>query len=242
MQIPIVVLKHVVRPVQQWLNAALLRLDAAAVELPEVLPESELPSIKEDRLVWSSVLVGPGGARQQKLFTIPQGQAMARLIGSAYRPPDGFFETYDQAATNLYRAGELGSDIGDVAIHKLSADFIAPPVLPTGCTTITGASFSERVFLRARPQLPQPARDHAAEDWEVLKQNLMVTFRVAGRRHWEGPLSMLAGDGLKLRLPILVASFDTIEATLEVPASAALHTTGPLLVRVFLHTIAQGST
>ena len=39
-----------------------------------------------DENIYSALVVGSGGAGQQKVFTVPQGQAIPRLVGAAVAP------------------------------------------------------------------------------------------------------------------------------------------------------------
>lgn len=64
--------------------------------------------------VWSSVLLGPGAIGTASLFTIPIGFAVPRLGGV----PTDLMPCATRLHTNLNKAGEMGSGIGDLLIQS----------------------------------------------------------------------------------------------------------------------------
>src|ERR1700682_3618374 len=73
-----------------------------------------------DEHVYSAIVVAHGGEGIQKVFTLPQGQAIPELKGSAITATANAHQlTFTEATTNMNKAGELGSAIGDASIRAI---------------------------------------------------------------------------------------------------------------------------
>jgi hypothetical protein len=75
-------------------------------------------------MIYSTVLLADGGSGSQNLFTVPVGQNMPMLVGSDYACPTcGGHASVVMTAehTNMDKAGELGSTIGDVVLTSIKA-------------------------------------------------------------------------------------------------------------------------
>lgn len=70
--------------------------------------------------VWSSVLLGPGALGEASLFTYPCGQAIPRLGGV----PTDLMPAATRLHTNLNKAGEMGSGIGDMLVDCIEFEMI----------------------------------------------------------------------------------------------------------------------
>ena len=149
-------------------------------------------------LAWASALLYPGAQGQVKLFTVPQGQPVPCLVpGKLVADPErGGHESWrpDYEApvvpagarhTNLMKSGEFGSGLGDLGVTSIRFE-----VLPLNRDHRTPVDASE----------------------EQILNNGVLTIRVAGKRSWEGPLTLLPAS---LTIPLEIARTDTIEALLE---------------------------
>jgi len=205
-----------------------------------------------DENVFSAIVLGHGGAGQQKVFTVPQGQAIPRLVGAGIVPTAAHQLTYCELTTNLTKAGELGSSLGDAAIRGI------------GITIEQGAYASSNV-VRA---------EFGATQFEIsdILSKTFFQLKIAGKKQIEGATFMFPGVGgqfgsigggavaavssittngwpgalRRLKLPILIARTDTLEGVVGVAAGSALafsQTTGTgqcSLVWYCLHVALKG--
>lgn len=180
-----------------------------------------------DENIFSAVVLAHGGAGVQKTFTVPQGQAIPSLKGSTITLAQAHHLLFTEATTNLTKAGEMGSSIGDASVRAIGLRLEQAPVLTTGAYDTYGASL-------------QDAADVAAK--------VYFQFKVAGKKQIEGGVPAFPamgglfgvvsttanaatlglvtngalGVGRKLKLPILIARNDTLEGVVGVAGSASL--------------------
>src|SRR5258706_6148148 len=76
-----------------------------------------------DENIYSSLVVGHGGAGQQKVFTVPQGQAIPRIVGAGIAPTSAHLLTHSELTTNLTQAGEACSAIRDLTVPPVGITF-----------------------------------------------------------------------------------------------------------------------
>jgi hypothetical protein len=189
-----------------------------------------------DENIYSALVIAHGGAGQQKVFTVPQGQSIPRLTGAGIAPTAAHQLTYTEVTTNLTKAGEAGSAIGDFAVRALGITFEAGWFSPAAAAVNGGLN-----------------GNYGMGNQEVF-ETLSKTFfqlKIAGKKQIEGATFMfpctgagyggisvggtnantLIADSLnngwpgasrKLRLPILVARTDTIEGVFGVAGSSSL--------------------
>lgn len=181
-----------------------------------------------DENIFSSIILGHGGAGQQKAFTVPQGQAIPRLVGSGIAPTAAHLLTHSELTTNLTKAGEAGSALGDFSIRAIGINFENAYV-----TASTGA-------LNTYGMGQQEVNDTLSKTFFQLK--------IAGKKQIEGATFMFPASGgaygavtttgnattvsqvnngwpgalRRLKLPILVARTDTIEGVFGVAGSSSL--------------------
>lgn len=180
-----------------------------------------------DDNIYSSLVVGYGGAGQQKVFTVPQGQAIPRLVGAGIVPTAAHQLIHSEGTTNLTKAGEAGSAIGDFSIRGLGINFENAWYDTNGALNTYGMGQQE------------------------VNETLSKTFfqlKIAGKKQVEGATFMFPASGgafgsisstetsvtvsqvnngwpgalRRLKLPILVARTDTIEGVFGVDGSANL--------------------
>lgn len=180
-----------------------------------------------DENIYSAILVNHAGAGQQKVFTVPQGQAIPRISGTAITTVAAHQGTYSELTTNLTKAGELGSSIGDASIRAIGI-------------TIENGAYDASGVLRAFGAGQQEVSDILSKTFFLLKiagkQQIMgATFMFPATGAAYGGISTTEttvtvasmnngwpGSGRRLKLPILVARTDTIEGVFGVASSAAL--------------------
>jgi len=184
-----------------------------------------------DENIYSAMIVGHGGAGQQKVFTVPQGQAIPRLVGAAIAPTEAHQLTHSELTTNLTKAGEAGSAIGDFSVRAIGIVFETAAYTVSGVTAGAPRTFGMTEF----------------EVNDVLSKTFFQ-FKIAGKKQIEGATHMFPASGgaygsisgtgtgqttaalgngwpgsmRKLKLPILVARTDTIEGVFGVAGSATL--------------------
>src|SRR5258706_10457620 len=93
-----------------------------------------------DENIYSAVILAHGGAGQQRIFTIPMGQTIPTLVGSSITVAQNHQKTYAEPTTNLTKAGELGSAIGDASIRSIGLTLEAAPLGVDGTVSAWGAT------------------------------------------------------------------------------------------------------
>lgn len=186
-----------------------------------------------DENLYAALVVAYGGSGAQTIFSIPKGQAIPALKGSAITVTQAHQTTYSKLTTDLTKAGELGSGIGDAAIRG-----VAMTLESCGQNPLTGV-----------------LNTYGATPYELLEcqSKISFEFRIAEKKQIIGPMftfpafggatgsvgisttanntTLLAGiatngnpvaSGRRLKVPIPCARNDTIEGIIEVAASASL--------------------
>jgi len=180
-----------------------------------------------DENIYSSLVIGHGAAGQQKVFTVPQGQAIPRLVGSGIAPTAAHLLTHSELTTNLTKAGEAGSALGDFSVRAIGINFESGYYDSAGALNTYGMGQQE------------------------VNETLSKTFfqfKIAGKKQIEGATFMFPASGgafgsiattensvtvsqvsngwpgavRRLKLPILVARTDTIEGVFGIASSASL--------------------
>ena len=201
--------------------------------------------------VFSAVVLQHGATGQTKTFTVPQGQTIPRLNGSAITvPTSGHQVTYTELTTNLSQAGQLGAALGDAAIKGI------------GCMIEQGYTDANGVL--------NTYGAGQQETCEILAK-CFFQLKIAGKKQIEGPVAFfptpggpsgsisttensstvsLANNGTRgpkaLKLPIMCGRTDTVEGVVGVAGSDSLAfsvTSGvgqPVLLWVNLETTLKG--
>lgn len=180
-----------------------------------------------DDNIYSSLVVGYGGAGIQKAFTVPQGQNIPRLVGSGIAPTSAHLLTHSELTTNLSKAGEAGSSIGDFSVRAVTIGLEQGYYDGAGALNTYGCGQQEVI--------------------EVLGKTFFQ-LKIAGKKQLEGPTQFFptmggASGGIsttenavttslvtngnpgmmrRLKIPILVARNDTIEGVFGVASSDSL--------------------
>lgn len=182
-----------------------------------------------DDNIYSSILLQSGGAGQQKLFTIPQGQAIPSLKGAGIIASTQAHQlTYTETTTNLTKAGELGSGIGDAAIRGIGISLEGAAItLATGAPRTFGATQFEvedvlsKCFFTLRiankPMITGPifAFPAAGGAYSSISTTGAAATASVATNGWPGSYK-------RLKLPIPVARNDTLEGVFGVAGGSAL--------------------
>lgn len=181
-----------------------------------------------DENIYSALVLGYGAAGQQKVFTVPQGQAIPRLVGAGIAPTAAHQLTHSELTTNLTKAGEAGSALGDFSVRGIGINFENAWYADAGGGLNTYGMGQQEVN-------------------ETLSKTFFQ-FKIAGKKQIEGATFMFPASGgaygaigttenavtvsqvtngwpgniRRLKLPILVARTDTIEGVFGVAGSASL--------------------
>lgn len=122
-----------------------------------------------DENVFSSLVLAHGGTGSAKLFTVPQGQGIPELKGSSITATTNAHQTsYTELTTNLTKAGELGSAIGDAAIRAIGIDYET--------AAYTAATGVNRTF----GMTPFEVAD--------VSSKCQIELKVGGKKQIEGPV------------------------------------------------------
>jgi len=181
-----------------------------------------------DENIYSALVLAHGGAGQQKVFTVPQGQAIPELKGSSITATTNAHQTtYTETTTNLTKAGELGASFGDASIRGIGVTIEQVGYDTSGAALLYGAG-------------QQEVADILAKSFFQLK--------IAGKKQIEGPLWNFPASGgafgsisttetgvtaavvsngwpgttRRLKLPIMVARNDTLEGVYGVAGGSSL--------------------
>ncbi len=127
-----------------------------------------------DENIYSAIVVGYGGAGTQKLFTVPEGQAIPRLVGAGIAPTAQHLLIHTKLTTNLGKAGEVGSAIGELSIRSIGLGFETGYYDSAGVLNTYG--FGQQ------------------EVSEVMAKTFMI-FRISGTKQIEGPTSFFPAPG-----------------------------------------------
>jgi hypothetical protein len=184
--------------------------------------------IRDDE-IYSAGVLQYGGQSEMSLFTVPKGQAIPYLRGSAITATtNGWQSLYSDLTTNLAKAGELGSGIGDVAVRAVFATIEqASYNSSTGVYTSYGAT-------------PWDVQDILSKTYLKLKvgQKTYIqgqTFRFPSGGGAYGSISTtqtgvsmgvvgngVPGRGRPLKMPIVIERSDTLEAIVGVAPNSSL--------------------
>jgi len=127
-----------------------------------------------DENIYSAIVVGHGGAGTQKLFTVPEGQAIPRLVGAGIIPTAQHLLNHTKLTTNLGKAGEVGSAIGELSIRSIGIGFEGGYYDANGVLNTYG--FGQQ------------------EVSEVMAKTFCI-FRISGTKQIEGPVAFFPTPG-----------------------------------------------
>ena len=182
-----------------------------------------------DEHVYASIVLADGASGIQKLFTIPQGQSIPVLKGSGKTATTNSHQTtFTESTTNLTKAGELGSGIGDAAIRAIGITLEQAAIaISTGLPRAFGGTQFEMSDILAKgffllriankPQIIGPVFSFPCSGalfGSVGTTGNATTASIANNG-WPGTLR-------RLKIPIPVARNDTLEGVIGVAGGAVL--------------------
>lgn len=180
-----------------------------------------------DENLYSALIVGHGGAGQQKMFTVPQGQAIPRLVGAGIAPTAAHQLTHSELTTNFTKAGEAGSSLGDFSVRAIGLTCENGWYDGSGALNTYGMGQREvgdvlsktffRLFIAGKKQIEGATFMFPASGamFGGISTTENATTVSSVNNGWPGSLR-------RLKLPILVARTDTVEGVFGVAGSAAL--------------------
>jgi len=182
-----------------------------------------------DEHIYSALVLADGGAGIQKVFTIPQGQSIPELKGSGKTATANSHQTtFTESTTNLTKAGELGSAIGDAALRAIGVTCEgASIVLTSGAPRAFGMTqfevndvLSKSFFILRianKPQIIGPIFAFPCSGAAFGSVSTTGTAQTASvvNNGWPGALR-------RLKIPIPVARNDTLEGVYGVAGGASL--------------------
>jgi len=127
-----------------------------------------------DENIYSSLVVGFGGSGTQKIFTVPEGQSIPRLMGAGIAPTAQHLLTMTKLNTNLGKAGEVGSAIGELSIRSIGIGFETGYYDTNGVLNTYGMGQQEVS--------------------EMMAKTFLI-FRISGTKQIEGPTTFFPAPG-----------------------------------------------
>jgi hypothetical protein len=186
-----------------------------------------------DDNIYSALLLQNGGSGQQKLFTNPQGQTIPALKGSAVTASANPWQTtYTETTTNLSKAGELGSGIGDAAIRGIGITLETASIIQaTGVARAWGATqfevadilskcfFALRVANKTQITGPIFTFPSAGGSFGSVSTTGNAATASVVSNGWPGSYK-------RLKIPVPIARNDTLEGVFGVAGGASLAFSG----------------
>jgi hypothetical protein len=200
------------------------------IQIPRTRPSATgLPDKLDlrDEHIYSAGVFQHGGATTISLFTVPIGQGIPRSAGSGVLNtgfPDHYV-TYTEQATNLEKAGELGSNIGDAGIRAMGVTLdsatssVSGTVKAYGATPVEVADILSKVSLEF---LVTRKRRVIGPVWMFPQTGGMWATASTFTAHPGFAQNGGSAMGRSFRVPIMIASNNTIIAKLA-PSSALVH-------------------
>ncbi len=188
-------------------------------------------SALRDDNVYSAIVAAYGGAGVAKAFTVPQGQSIPQLKGSAITVTAAHQLIHTELSTNLTKAGEAGSSIGDFSVRRIGIDFEQAYYTPAGGTAgvmnAYGAGQQEMMELLSKTWFQ--LKIAGTKQNEGATRHFSSAGGVTGGVSNTGNATVVAtpnngnpGQMRVLQTPILVGRTDTIEGIFGVAGSASL--------------------
>lgn len=200
------------------------------VMLPRTRPSATAVPDKldlRDEHIYSSGVFQHGATTAMSLFTVPIGQTIPHRAGSgvaATGEPD-HYGSYTEQTTNLEKAGELGSNIGDAGIRAMGVTLDTATSNSAGTVKTSGATPVEVADILSKVNL----------EFLVTRKRRVIgpvwMFPQTGGGHYVASTftahpgygqNGAVAAGRRFRVPIMIASNDTVVAKLT-PYAALVH-------------------
>lgn len=208
-----------------------------------------------DEMVYSALRLGDSAVGSTKTFTIPQGQTIPSLGNAGGLAVHQ--TTYSALTTNLTKAGEFGSALGDASVRGIGITIeAAVPVTSIGTLAgvygVTGGTPQDVLAVLAqcafalriggKKQIEQPVWAFPALGG--LKGSMGVASTATATTAITGGFLTNGepGTGRKLKIPVLIARTDTVEGEFTITGTLDLFGTNTqsLLVWTGLLALVKG--
>jgi hypothetical protein len=182
-----------------------------------------------DDLIYGAIVVGGGASGTGKLFTVPQGQAIPQMKSSSYTATAQAHQmVHSELTTNLEKAGEFGSGLGDAAVRGISLCLETATISSAGAYGTFGAQpldvaeFLAKTFFQFKvgqkvmtqgPSLSFPA-------WGGVNSSCSTTANAAMNGFALNGNALLGGR--RIRIPIQIGRTDIVVGVLGFGNSASL--------------------
>lgn len=202
------------------MNVMLPRTPPSATALPNKID-------LRDEHIYSAGVFQYGGATPISLFTVPIGQGIPRSAGSGVLTtnfPDHYV-SYTEQTTNLEKAGELGSNIGDAGIRAMGVTFDTATADSSGTIRNYGATPTEVGDLLSKVTLEflvTRKRRVIGPVWMFPQTGGMWATSSTFTAHPGYAQNGGVSKGRTFRVPIMIASNNTIIAKMT-PSAALVH-------------------
>lgn len=228
-----------------------LVLPANVGRSPTAVPDTS--DVRDDN-VYSAGVVAHGAASQLSLFTVPKGQTIPEIKGSAITATTNDHQTtYTDLTTNLNKAGEMGSGIGDISVRAIAVNVEGKYFTDAGAASIYGAGPRELQEIQSKmsfvfkigqkemtkgPLMTYGCSGGVYGDASISTTLNASTLNTAFVRNSDGPR--------RFKMPILIHRSDTVEALLQVAGTTGLSFTTqsalgqPTLIWVHLFSTIRG--
>lgn len=203
-----------------------------------------------DENVYSALVVQHTGTGQAKVFTVPQGQAIPKMNGSSTASTQAHHGNYSDLTTNLTKAGEFGSSLGDGSVRGLGITLEqAAYTLTTSAPRAFGATQFEvsDVLAKTSFELKVGGKRQIVGPTFLFPALGAAVGSLAATGNAQTPsIANVGGRYRLLKVPVPIARNDTLEGVFAVATGASLAfstTTGegqPLLVWFTLYCTVKG--
>jgi hypothetical protein len=180
-----------------------------------------------DEHIYSAGIFQHGGATPISLFTVPVGQGIPRTAGSGVLTtgfPDHYV-TYTEQTTNLEKAGELGSNIGDSGIRAMGVTFDSATANSAGTVKAFGATPVEVADIQSKVALEfliTRKRRVIGPIWMFPQTGGLWATASTFTAHPGFAQNGATPSGRRFRVPIMIGSSDTVVCKLT-PFAALVH-------------------
>lgn len=198
------------------------------VLLPRTKPSATAVQDKldlKDENIYSSGVIAHGAATPISLFTVPIGQAIPTTT-SLTTPLSGapaHYLNYTELTTNLEKAGELGSNIGDAGVRAMGVTFDLASVGTTGTVRGYGATPTETLEILSKCALEfivTRKRRIIGPIWMFPQTGGAWAVAATTTAHPGYAQNGAVPSGRRFRVPIMIGATDTV--TVKLTPFAAL--------------------
>ncbi len=205
-----------------------------------------------DENVYSALVVQHSGTGQQSVFTVPKGQAIPKMNGTVTASTNAHQGNYSDLTTNLTKAGEFGSSLGDGSARALGITIEQAAYTPTtGAMRTFGAGPFEVADILAKTSFELKVggkRQIIGPTFAFpMTGGPQGSIATTGNAATAGVVNNGGQNGIRrLKVPVPIARSDTLEGIFAVATGASLAfslTTGegqPALVWFNLHCTIKG--